>query len=49
MILLNKKYCSESLFDLSRDVDEAIEETPCEFDDSGFQEGEWTVTITYKK
>lgn len=51
--LLSKKYSSEELSDLSRDMHEALDErfTPeaagIPKDEHGFDEGTFTVTITW--
>jgi hypothetical protein len=53
MILFNKKYDDESLYDLGRDIEEAIDQrfndliSKLPKDEDGFTKGTFTVTIEW--
>jgi hypothetical protein len=49
MLIHNKTYVSDSIFDVEYDMDEILEDEHLEFDDNGMLIGELKITVEYVK
>lgn len=49
MLIHNKTYVSDSIFDVERDINEILEDEHLEFDDGGMLIGELKITVEYVK